>query len=370
MHRSAFGAVAGVLAAVAVGGGGLVSAQTYPTPTGYVSDYAGVLSTPSRTALAARLATVDRHRGIQIAVVTVKSLDGQTVERYATGLFNTWGVGRAGTNTGVLVLVAPRDRQMRIEVGKGLERVLTNDIAAGLVDEYFLPAFREKRVQHGIEVGVDRIIAILQAGPARSPAVEMPVERPAVPLARAAAPPRSTPIGDVLGVLRAMPQPFQLLLLVIGLTIGAERIGKGFREHAVLVPLGLLICAAVFAAWSFPLSGWGIPGWLLLGGWTWLVFSAAWKPPPAVVPAPAAETTAPSPISESSAASTATPDDQPELFRNFTRGDSFGHDDDDQFWRSRRRDRDRDDSDRSGGSGGFGGFGGGSSSGGGASGKW
>ena len=187
---------------------------------------------------------------------------------------------------------------------------------------------------------------------------------------RADAPPGATPIDDVLGVLRAVPRPLQLLLLVIGLTIGAERIGKGLREHVVLVPLGLLICAAVFAAWSFPLSGWGIPGWLLVGGWTWLVFSASWKPPRDATLGRPAETPDASPPSESSAtteASTATADDEPWFLRRYTQGDPFGHDGDEQFSRSRRRDRDWDDSDRSSGSGGFGG---GSSSGGGASGKW
>jgi uncharacterized protein len=371
MHSRAWRASAGLLVAAAVGGA-VVSAQTFPTPTGYVSDYAHVLSARSRTALTARLEAVDRQMAIQIAVVTVPSLDGQTVERYATGLFNAWGIGRADTNSGVLVLVAPRDRQLRIEVGKGLERVLTDDIAKGVVDGYFLPAFRDKRIQQGIEAGVERIIAILQARPARAANVDIPVERATAPLPRSAAPPPTTPVDDVLGVLRVLPRPIQILLLVIGLTIGAERMGKGLREHLMLAPLGLVIGAVALAAWWFPFSGWGIPGWLLLGGWTWLMFSTAWKPPRDVGLGRPAETSDPPPVNqavEASDTSTATPVDEPGLFSHYTRGDSFNHDGDAEFWGSRRRDRDRDDSGSSG-SGGFGGFGGGSSSGGGASGKW
>jgi uncharacterized protein len=375
MHRGAPRLLTGVLAAVAAGGG-LLSAQTVPRPTGYVSDYANVLSARSRTALAARLEAVDRQTSIQIAVVTVKSLDGQTVERYATRVFNAWGVGQAGTNTGVLVLVAPRDRQMRIEVGKGLDEVLTDAVSADVVDGYFLPAFRQQRIQEGVEAGVGRIIAILQARPARPRDVDMPVERAGRSAAPSAAPPRTTPIDIVLAVLRVVPRPIQLLFLVIGLSIGAERIGRGLREHLVLAPLGLLICAVAFAAWRFPFSGWGIPGWLLLGGWTWLVFSAAWKPPRGATlaqpadpadPAPAAEPDRASEADEASATSTAAPEEGPLLFRHFTQGDSFSHDDEPSS--SSRRDRDWGGSG-SRGSGGFGGFGGGSSSGGGASGNW
>jgi uncharacterized protein len=368
MHSRVVRALAGGLVAAAVVGG-VVRAQVFPKPTGYVSDYAKVLSTRSRAALTARLEAADRQLGVQIAVVTVPSLGGQTVETYATNLFNAWGIGRADTNRGVLVLVAPRDRQLRIEVGKGLERALTDDIAKGVVDGYFLPAFRDKRMQQGIEAGVERIIAILSAGPARAANVDIPVERATAPPTRSAAPPPTTPVDDVLGVLRVVPRPIQLLLLVIGLTVGAERMGKGLREHLVLAPFGLVIGAVACAAWWFPFSGWGIPGWLLLGSWTWLVFSTAWKPPRELGLGRPAETSDPSPANqavEASAASTATPGEEPGLFSHYTRGDSFSHDGDEAFSRSRRRDRDWNDS----GSSGSDGFGGGSSSGGGASGKW
>ena len=367
--------LAGMLAGVALGsvslGSGLVWAQPLPRPTGYVSDYANLLSASSERALTTRLEALDRQTGIQLAVVTVTSLEGQSVERYATQLFNTWGIGRAETDSGVLVLVAPRDRQMRIEVGTGLERVLTNDIAAGLVDAHFLPSFRERRFQQGIETGVDRIIAVLQGRRTASREAATPVERAAAPPGRVATPSRSTPVDDALGVLRWMPRPIQILLLVIGLSVGADRLGRGLRERAVLVPIGLLIGGVAAAAWWFPFSGWGIPGWLLLGGWTWLVFSAAWRPPPTVKrhePAETAETaeTAEPPLT--SAATAASPDDEPWFLRRYTRGDPFAHEPDERP----RRARPRLGGLRRGssGSGGSGGFGGGSSSGGGATGKW
>src|SRR5467141_1684399 len=99
-------------------------------PTGYVSDLAGVITPEARTRLEALCAEVEQKTGAQMAIVTVQSLDGESVENYGVNLYKQLGVGNKKDNRGVLLLVAPHERKYRIEVGYGLEPVI-NDARAG-----------------------------------------------------------------------------------------------------------------------------------------------------------------------------------------------------------------------------------------------
>jgi uncharacterized protein len=138
------------------------AAQQLPEPTGAINDFANVLSASERQALTALAEDVERATGAEIAVATVASLDGLTVEEYATKLFAAWGVGQAGTDTGVLILVAPSERAMRIEVGYGLEGVLPDGLAGQVIRESFLPAFRDNAYGRGIVEGTTRVAAIVR----------------------------------------------------------------------------------------------------------------------------------------------------------------------------------------------------------------
>jgi len=93
-------------------------------PTGYVNDFAGVISAGARAQLEALCTEVDQKARAQIAVVTIRSLDGDTIDDYANNLFTKWGIGGKNSDRGVLILVAPSDRQYRVEVGYGLEPIL------------------------------------------------------------------------------------------------------------------------------------------------------------------------------------------------------------------------------------------------------
>src|ERR1700684_2049360 len=93
-------------------------------PAGYVNDFAGVLSSSARAQLEALCTEVDQKAHAQIAVVTVKSLDGKAVEDYAIALATQWGVGPKQSDRGVLILVAPQDRKYWTTVGYGLEPIL------------------------------------------------------------------------------------------------------------------------------------------------------------------------------------------------------------------------------------------------------
>ena len=98
--------------------------RTLPAPTNYVSDFAGVLSPETLASLNSLCAQVDRQAHAQIAVVTIKSLDGEPIENFATALEDKWKVGKKGTDRGMLLIFATNDRKYRIEVGYGLEGIL------------------------------------------------------------------------------------------------------------------------------------------------------------------------------------------------------------------------------------------------------
>ena len=100
-------------------------------PKGYVNDFAGVLSAPAKEKLAALCAEVDQKAGAQIAVVTVSSLEGESVEQFSIELATQWGVGPKQQARGVLILLAPNDRKYRIEVGYGLEAILPDGKIGG-----------------------------------------------------------------------------------------------------------------------------------------------------------------------------------------------------------------------------------------------
>ncbi len=133
-----------------------------PKPSGRVNDYAGVLDPAERRALEDEIAALDRATSAEVAVVTVASLDGLAVEEYAERLFNAWGIGKAARDNGVLVLVATTDREMRIEVGYGLEGVLPDGLAGAVIRETFLPEFRDGRVREGLLAGTRRVIGIVR----------------------------------------------------------------------------------------------------------------------------------------------------------------------------------------------------------------
>lgn len=137
-------------------------AQQLPAPTGPVTDLAGVLSDAEEQTLRTLAADVEQATTAEIAVATVPSLDGLTVEEYATKLFAAWGVGQAGKDNGVLVLVAPSQREMRIEVGYGLEGVLPDGLAGQIIRESFLPAFRDNAYGRGIVEGTTRVAAVVR----------------------------------------------------------------------------------------------------------------------------------------------------------------------------------------------------------------
>jgi uncharacterized protein len=140
----------------------LSAAPHYPSATGYVTDAAGILDASSRQSLEDQLRAFEEATTIEIAVATVPSLEGEVVEDYAVGLFKEWGVGKKGKDNGVLLLVAPNERKMRIEVGYGLEPLLPDGLCGQIIRQDITPLFRESRYAEGVLAGVQSIQRALQ----------------------------------------------------------------------------------------------------------------------------------------------------------------------------------------------------------------
>jgi len=129
-----------------------------------VVDAAGVIPDGAQAALEARLVAWNRSTGHQLVVATVPSLEGREVQDYSIGLLRHWRLGRAGANDGVLLLLAPNERQVRIEVGYGLEPVLTDARSSAIIREAIRPPLRAGDVAGGLTAGAERIMLAVASG--------------------------------------------------------------------------------------------------------------------------------------------------------------------------------------------------------------
>jgi len=139
----------------------LAHALTFPQLSGRVVDDANVLDAATRQALTDKLAAVEAKSGDQIVVVTLRSLQDTSIEDYGYQLGRQWGIGQKGTNNGALLIVAPNERKVRIEVGYGLEGALTDAVTRLIIQNAILPRFRANDVAGGITRGVDDIVQVV-----------------------------------------------------------------------------------------------------------------------------------------------------------------------------------------------------------------
>jgi uncharacterized protein len=150
-------AAALILASIAT----LALALTLPALTGRVVDQANFISQETRGTLETKLADLESKSGIQLVVATISSLEGEEIEPYANQLFRSWQLGEKTKNNGVLLLVAPNERKVRIEVGYGLEGTLTDALSKVIITNAITPRFKTGDFSGGIARGVEDIITVL-----------------------------------------------------------------------------------------------------------------------------------------------------------------------------------------------------------------
>jgi uncharacterized protein len=145
-----------------------VATVTVPELTGRVVDNADLLSAATETEVTRDLAAFEQRTSDQVVVVTTASLEGESIERFGRRLGNGWGIGQEKLDNGVLLLIATNERKVRIEVGCGLEGLLTDDRAAAIIDQALLPLLRAGDFDRAVKAGVARILEVL-ASEARRP---------------------------------------------------------------------------------------------------------------------------------------------------------------------------------------------------------
>jgi uncharacterized protein len=143
---------------------GCDDASKFPAREGLVNDFAGVLDAPAKAnVLAAVEALRDKHQYV-LVVVTVKSLHGMSIEDYGNKLANRWGIGKKKEDNGVVFLVAPGEKKVRIEVGYGVEERLTDIDSKTVIEGIVIPRFKNGKIAEGIQTGTQAIAARLGGG--------------------------------------------------------------------------------------------------------------------------------------------------------------------------------------------------------------
>src|SRR5579872_6796438 len=134
------------------------AAPKFPALTGRVVDDANILSSDTKADLTQKLAALEQSTSRQLVVVTIPSLGGYEISDYGYQLGRAWGLGQKALNNGILFIIAPTERKTRIEVGYGLEPIITDAFSSVVIQTQVLPQFRKGDFNAGVEAGADALI--------------------------------------------------------------------------------------------------------------------------------------------------------------------------------------------------------------------
>ncbi|NBB52760.1 methanol dehydrogenase, partial [Rhizobium sp. CRIBSB] len=223
---------------------GVATAQSkpdFPALTGRVVDEARLITPGTEAALTETLARLEAETSDQVVVVTVNSLQGYEIEDYGYQLGRAWGIGQKDKDNGILLIVAPNERKVRIETGYGLEGIMTDALSAVIIHDRILPAFRVGGFERGITEGVSAIETQLRLDPeeARARAAGAEAPKPEKPVA----------VGAVIGLI--------FLFLFFALIGAASGGGRRRGVAGDMAPVLLWIAAEALKGGRGGGGGWG-----------------------------------------------------------------------------------------------------------------
>jgi uncharacterized protein len=128
---------------------------------GFVSDFANILDSSTKQKIETDLQNLNNTKTVEVAVVTVPDLGDENIESYAVKLFEEWGIGKKNVDNGILLLVAPKEREVRIEVGYGMESVVTDLLSNQIIQKVIIPEFKTGNYGFGITKGVDALSQVI-----------------------------------------------------------------------------------------------------------------------------------------------------------------------------------------------------------------
>ena len=263
---------AGFAAALLLFGLAALAQQPVPPLKAHVTDLTSTLTGEQRAAIDARLDTFEARKGTQVAVLIVPTTQPETIEQYAIRVTDKWKLGRKGVDDGVLLLVAIKDRAVRIEVGYGLEGALPDATAKRIVEEYIVSRFKQNDFSGGIDAGITRIMAVIEGEPLPPPRARAPARSGESGF------PELLVIGFMLvfvvgGIIRAMFGRFagSGLIGAAGGFVGWLMLGSLMAGVAVAVVVALLSLMGGMAG----LGQRGRGGWYS-GGWSGGAGGGSW----------------------------------------------------------------------------------------------
>ncbi len=150
------------------------AAEDVPIPplTGRVVDINGTLAVEQKRELEASLEAFEKRKGSQIALLITGTTFPEPIESFSIRVADAWKIGRKGVDDGIVVVIAKSDQAMRIEVGYGLEGALPDAVAKRLIEEEFIPKFRQGDFYGGLRAGLDRLMRVIDGEPLPPPKQE------------------------------------------------------------------------------------------------------------------------------------------------------------------------------------------------------
>lgn len=221
-----------------------------PAPHGPVTDLTGTFTAQQAAQLERRLRAFEARKGAQIAVLLVPTTQPEAIEQFSIRVVDAWQLGRKDVDDGVLLLVAKDDRQVRIEVGRGLEGALPDVIARRIIDQVILPRFRQDDFAGGVDEAVARIAALIEGEPLPGLEGREQVDAPA-------------------GTETLLPLLLMVVFIVSGMlrhllgSFGGAMLTGGLAGLLVWLLTGLVTMSigAAVIAFLFTLRGGGGSGW-------------------------------------------------------------------------------------------------------------